>query len=214
MKKEFRGSIAVIADELLKFAELFNTTSAKIIPGQISRIERKSYPGASLRKGILNAICHAEYFAPSNIKVEFFPNKVKITNPGNIYNNGTVEDIMNGIQSFRNPSLVLLLNKLHFIENYGTGIQRILEAYQDEECQQSFYVNRSYFMLTLPSLNPMDSESARSETNNSTSEPNPELSEPKKEPTEALGKSKSRNPMEKRQESSHSSPAGKRRTSN
>ena len=33
-------------------------------------------------EAILNAICHAEYFAPSNIKIEFFPDKVKVTNPG------------------------------------------------------------------------------------------------------------------------------------
>ena len=52
--------------------ELFNDTSAKIIPGQISKVETKSYPGASLREGIINAICHADYSLPSNIKVEFF----------------------------------------------------------------------------------------------------------------------------------------------
>ena len=84
VKEEFHGSIVTISNDVLKYAELFNTTSAKIIPGQISRVETKSYPGASLREAILNAICHAEYFAPSNIKVEFFPDKVKITNPGNI----------------------------------------------------------------------------------------------------------------------------------
>ena len=138
VKKEFHGSIVAIADDVLKYAELFNTTSAKIIPGQISRVETKSYPGASLREAILNAICHAEYFAPSNIKVEFFPDKVKITNPGNLYNNGTIEDIKRGIQSFRNPSLVILLNKLGYIENYGTGIQRIIEGYQDTEYQAEF----------------------------------------------------------------------------
>lgn len=156
VKQEFHGSIATIASDVLKYAELFNATSAKIIPGQISRVESKSYPGASLREAILNAICHAEYFAPSNIKIEFFPDKVKITNPGNIYNDGTIDDIKNGIQSFRNPSLVLLLNKLGYIENYGTGIQRILEAYQGKELQPEFYVSKSYFMVTLHSLNPIE----------------------------------------------------------
>lgn len=172
VKEEFHGSIVTIANDVLKYAELFNTTSAKIIPGQISRVETKSYPGASLREAILNAICHMEYFAPSNIKIEFFPDKVKVTNPGNIYNDGTIEDIKKGIQSFRNPSLVLLLNKLGYIENYGTGIQRILEAYQDKRLQPEFYVSKSYFMVTLHSLNPMNSGDAQNSTiastNNST----------------------------------------------
>ena len=166
VKEEFHGSIVSIADDVLKYAELFNTTSAKIIPGQISRVETKSYPGASLREAILNAICHAEYFAPSNIKVEFFPDKVKITNPGNIYNNGTIEDIKRGIQSFRNPSLVILLNKLGYIENYGTGIQRIIEGYQDTEYQAEFYVSNSYFMITLHSLNPIEPHDAQNDAQN------------------------------------------------
>ena len=166
VKEEFHGSIVAIADDVLKYAELFNTTSAKIIPGQISRVETKSYPGASLREAILNAICHAEYFAPSNIKVEFFPDKVKITNPGNIYNNGTIEDIKRGIQSFRNPSLVILLNKLGYIENYGTGIQRIIEGYQDTEYQAEFYVSNSYFMITLHSLNSIEPHDAQNDAQN------------------------------------------------
>ena len=168
VKEEFHGSIVTIANDVLKYTELFNTTSAKIIPGQISRVETKSYPGASLREAILNAICHAEYFAPSNIKVEFFPDKVKITNPGNIYNNGTIEDIKRGIQSFRNPSLVILLNKLGYIENYGTGIQRIIEAYQDTEYQAEFYVSNSYFMITLHSLNQIESHDTQNDTQNDT----------------------------------------------
>ena len=166
VKEEFHGSIVAIADDVLKYAELFNTTSAKIIPGQISRVETKSYPGASLREAILNAICHAEYFAPSNIKVEFFPDKVKITNPGNIYNNGTIEDIKRGIQSFRNPSLVILLNKLGYIENYGTGIQRIIEGYQNTQYQAEFYVSNSYFMITLHSLNPIEPHDAQNDAQN------------------------------------------------
>ena len=65
------------------------------------------------------------------------------TNPGNIYNNGTVEDIKNGIQSFRNPGLVILLNKLGYIENYGTGIQRFMEAYKDADCKPEFMLAKT-----------------------------------------------------------------------
>lgn len=95
------------------------------------------------------------------------PNKISTTlstNPGNIYNNGTVEDIKNGIQSFRNPGLVILLNKLGYIENYGTGIQRIMEAYKDAVCKAEFYVSKSYFMITLHSLNQIESHDTQNDT--------------------------------------------------
>lgn len=152
IKKEFQGSIISIADEILNYSELFNDTSAKIIPGQISRVETKSYPGASLREGIINAICHADYSLPSNIKVEFFRDKVRIINPGNVYNS-TLEAVLGGVQTFRNPALVNVLYKLGFIENYGTGLQRIREAYENEELKPEFKVIDRYFFLTLPNLN-------------------------------------------------------------
>ncbi len=152
IKKEFQGSIIKIADEILNYSELFNDTSAKIIPGQISRVEMKSYPGASLREAILNAICHADYSLPSNIKVEFFRDKVRIINPGNVYNS-TLEAVLGGVQTFRNPALVNVLYKLGFIENYGTGLQRIREVYENEELKPEFKVIDRYFFLTLPNLN-------------------------------------------------------------
>ena len=132
--------------------ELFNDTSAKIIPGQISKVETKSYPGASLREGIINAICHADYSLPSNIKVEFFRDKVRIINPGNVYNS-TLEAVFGGVQTFRNPALVNVLYKLGFIENYGTGLERIREAYENVELKPEFKVIDRYFFLTLPNLN-------------------------------------------------------------
>ena len=132
--------------------ELFNDTFAKIIPGQISKVETKSYPGASLREGIINAICHADYSLPSNIKVEFFRDKVRIINPGNVYNS-TLEAVFGGVQTFRNPALVNVLYKLGFIENYGTGLERIREAYENVELKPEFKVIDRYFFLTLPNLN-------------------------------------------------------------
>lgn len=152
VKKEFKGSIVVITDQLLTFSETFNVTSASIIPGIAQRIETKSFPGSSLREGILNCICHADYSIPSNIKVEFFKDRVKLTNPGGIYH-ASLEDILDGTQTFRNPGLVNILAKLDFIENYGTGLVRIREAYEYENRKPSFNVTDGYFKLSLPDLN-------------------------------------------------------------
>ena len=180
IKKEFQGSIISIADEILNYSELFNDTSAKIIPGQISRVETKSYPGASLREGIINAICHADYSLPSNIKVEFFRDKVKIINPGNVYNS-TLEAVLGGVQTFRNPALVNVLYKLGFIENYGTGLQRIREAYENEELKPEFKVIDRYFFLTLPNLNKnsysFDANDAKNEANDAKNESQKTLEE-------------------------------------
>lgn len=59
-----------------------NDVSAKIDIKSFKRKEIVSYPGASLREMILNAFVHADYFIRSNIKIEFFEDRCKITSPG------------------------------------------------------------------------------------------------------------------------------------
>jgi len=152
VKKEFKGSIIYIADQVLEYAKTFNVTSAKIIPGISQRIETISYPGVSIREAILNAIIHAEYRYPSNIKIEFYKAFLKITNPGCIFNS-SLEDALEGVQTFRNPGLVNIFMRLDFIENYGTGLKRINEAYKDKEIKPVFKDLDRYFIVELPNLN-------------------------------------------------------------
>lgn len=154
-KKEYKGSLLKVLNNVLENAANYNDTSAIITKDSWKRIETISYPGASLREGILNAFCHSNYFIRSNIKVEFYDNKAKITNPGGIYQ-ATLKQIMDGVQTYRNPGLVNVLNKLHYIENFGTGIPRIIEAYANSNKKPVFDPSDNFFILTLPNLNYID----------------------------------------------------------
>lgn len=131
---------------------IINTTLAVIVPYQAQRIETKSYPGVSLREAILSAICHVNYLKPSNIKIEFYDDKVEITSPSGILD-GALEQILRGYQTFRNPGLVRVLDKFNYIENFGKGMKRIQEAYENSDLKPSFDVNNTYFRITLPDLN-------------------------------------------------------------
>ena len=152
VKSIYKGSLMKILEDVLEHASRYNDVSAVIDGKSFKRIETISYPGVCLREGILNAFCHADYFIRSNIKIEFYDNKVKITNPGGIYK-ASLEDIMSGIQTYRNPGLVKIMNKLGYIENFGTGIPRILEAYENSNAKPEFVPSENFFVLTLPNLN-------------------------------------------------------------
>ena len=70
------------------------------------------------------------YLVRSNIKVEFFKDKVKITSPGGLYKS-SIEDMLKGVQTYRNLKLVHIFDKMKYIENFGTGIPRKLEAFEN-----------------------------------------------------------------------------------
>ena len=129
-----------------------NDASAAIDSATWQRIETKSYPGDSLREIVLNAFCHSNYFIRSNIKIEFYPDKVKITSPGGLYKT-SLEEMLRGVQTYRNERLVHLLDKLGFIENFGTGIPRTLDAYSKSKKKPEFYDSENFFMVYLPNIN-------------------------------------------------------------
>ena len=154
LKKEFKGSLLKILSQTIENASSYNDISAVIDTKTFRRIETFSYPELSLREGILNAFCHADFFIRSNIKIEFFPTYLKISNPGGIYK-ATLEDIMSGIQTYRNPGLVNILNKLKLIENFGTGIPRMTNSYSNYSEKPIFKPSDNFFILTLPNINQM-----------------------------------------------------------
>ena len=161
-KRNLSGSLVKTLYEVEALTQKINRTVSIINGATFERIEKKSYPGASLRETILNAFCHADYFVRSNIKIEFFTDQARITSPGGIYN-ATMADIMKGVQTYRNPRLVHVFDKLGLIENYGTGIPRTFDAYKGSERDPIFESTDNFFFVTLPNLNYESSDEIKDE---------------------------------------------------
>lgn len=109
----------------------------------------------NITSAVFLSFCHTNYFIRSNIKVEFYKDKAKITSPGGLYKT-TLEDVLKGVQTYRNERLVHLLDKLGLIENYGTGIARTLNAYKGTGREPEFYDSKNFFIVYLPNLNYRD----------------------------------------------------------
>lgn len=52
---------------------------------------------------------------------------------------------MNGVQTYRNPKLVHIFDKLGMIENFGTGIPRTIYSYEDYDIQPEFKITNNFF---------------------------------------------------------------------
>lgn len=109
----------------------------------------------NITSAVFLSFCLTNYFIRSNIKVEFYKDKAKITSPGGLYKT-TLENVLKGVQTYRNERLVHLLDKLGLIENYGTGIARTLNAYKGTGREPEFYDSENFFIVYLPNLNYRD----------------------------------------------------------
>lgn len=151
VKKVFGGSLLRVLRDVREQCDRLNDVSAAIDGKSFVRREKASYPGSSLREAVLNAFCHANFFIHSNIKIEFFPSECRITNPGGVFD-ATLDDVLMGVQTYRNPHLVNILYKLGYIENFGTGIPRIRESYASSEERPTFESSENFFFAHLPNL--------------------------------------------------------------
>ncbi len=80
-----------------------------------------------LREGVMNALMHRDYsIKGSNIKIAIFDSKIEITSPGGLPKSLTIEDIYSGRSEIRNRVISNLLLKSGYVEQWGSGIPRMI----------------------------------------------------------------------------------------
>ncbi|MFZ0610966.1 MAG: helix-turn-helix domain-containing protein [Desulfobacterales bacterium] len=86
-----------------------------------------SIPLEILHEVVINALVHADYSqrgAP--IRVAFFDDRIEVENPGILLPGMTIEDMRRGISKIRNHVITRIFRELNLIEQWGSGIPRIL----------------------------------------------------------------------------------------
>ena len=125
-KKDFNGNIIQNIEDAMMFIKRHTNLEYKI--EKLRREESPDIPEPALREVIVNAVCHRDYFEKSgNVLVEIFSNRVEISNPGGLPSGLNPKNF--GTKSIvRNPVIASLLNRAEYIEQIGTGINRIKES--------------------------------------------------------------------------------------
>ncbi|MBQ7282529.1 MAG: putative DNA binding domain-containing protein [Spirochaetales bacterium] len=90
---------------------------------------RKDYyelPLDSIREMISNAVCHRSYLKNSCVQVAIYDDRIEVSSPGGLCENLTIEKIVKGQSRVRNRAIAAAFHYMHLIENWGTGIPKIL----------------------------------------------------------------------------------------
>jgi predicted HTH transcriptional regulator len=61
----------------------------------------------------------------SSVQVAVYDDRVEISSPGTLYGTLTLEEALSGRSSIRNKTLARTLEKIHVLEGWGSGFQRI-----------------------------------------------------------------------------------------
>lgn len=96
-----------------------------------SEIRRKdvwNIPLGILREVVINALVHADYSqrgAPT--RIAFYDDRIDIENPGILLPGMTIDDMKQGISKIRNHVIARVFRELNLIEQWGSGIRRIIK---------------------------------------------------------------------------------------
>lgn len=105
------------------------------------RYDSYEFPKESLREAIVNAVVHRSYLEHSDITVFLYDDRLEITSPGGLLQTVTIERIKEGYSKVRNRALTDAFIYMNLIDQYGSGIPRILEEFRQEGLAEPQFVD-------------------------------------------------------------------------
>ena len=128
--KVFGRDIIDQMEDALEFVKEHIKLHAKIVGTE--RVEKWEYPIEAIREAITNAICHRDYETKSNVQVRIFDDRIEVWGCGFLPEPLTVEDLKREHRSIlRNPLIGKSFFLIKFIEEWGTGTNRIIKECLD-----------------------------------------------------------------------------------
>ncbi len=157
-RKEFSGSLFRQMNEAYDFIDFRNQTHSTF--DKLYRIDRRDYPETAVREALLNLLVHREYSFRASTFISLYADRLEFTSIGGLVSGVSLNDITMGISVCRNTKLANVFYRLELIEAHGTGIIKIMEAYEGTGMTPQIEASDNAFKIILPNLNAMP-ESAR-----------------------------------------------------
>lgn len=115
------------------------------------RVPRIQIPRDAYREAVANALIHRRYDQGGAVQVAMYEDRVEVTSPGGLPE-GVSETayLYSQISIPRNLVLAEVFHRLHLIEKFGTGIDRIRKEYEPYASKPHFEVSDVLIRIVLP----------------------------------------------------------------
>lgn len=125
----------------------------QIVDG-IQRTTKELIPLIAFREALTNAIIHRDYLLNAGVQIAMFENRIEIASPGGLMEGIAEEQFYKGLSSLsRNPIITNVFFRLEIIEQFGTGVNRIIDSYKPYKIHPSFEILKHQIRIILPVTN-------------------------------------------------------------
>jgi ATP-dependent DNA helicase RecG len=138
-------SLIKATHRVLDKLEIENKTFTKIT-GAAQRLQRRMINENALREAFINAIVHNDYTREVPPVVEIFSNRLEITSYDGLISGLSQEEFFRGRSMPRNRELMRVFRDLELVEHLGSGMNRILSAYD----RSIFQISDNFLSIVFP----------------------------------------------------------------
>ncbi len=113
------------------------------------------YPLAAVREAIVNALAHRDWTRYEEVEVVAYNNRLEVLSPGALQNSMTVEKMIAGQRSPRNPLIVEVLRDYGYVDARGMGVRnKIIPLLRERGVEPEFLATEDYLKVVMPKGHP------------------------------------------------------------
>lgn len=115
------------------------------------RIKKELIPREAFREALANAIVHRVWDIKTHIQIGMYADRIEISSPGGLPAGISKEEYLSGnVSILRNPIIAGVFYRLNFIEQFGTGVMRIIDEYRQSISKPKFEITENNIRIILP----------------------------------------------------------------
>ena len=138
-------SIIKATNNVISKLDVENKTFVKIT-GSAERLQKQMINKTALREALINAMVHNDYTREVPPVFEIYSDRLTITSYGGLVQGLSKEEFFAGRSMPRNRELMRVFKDLKFVEQLGSGIHRILDAYDES----IFKISDNFLEISFP----------------------------------------------------------------
>ena len=112
-----------LIERLISAMRPFVSEDMAEVDESMRRERRWLYPVEALREAIVNALAHRDWTRYTEVEIVRYADRLEILSPGALQNSMTVEKMIAGMRSARNPLIVEILRDYGYVDARGMGVR-------------------------------------------------------------------------------------------
>ncbi|WP_291994137.1 RNA-binding domain-containing protein [Candidatus Accumulibacter sp. ACC003] len=142
-----------LLERLLDRMRPFISEESSEINEGLRRESSYRYASDAVREALLNALVHRDWTRSMEVEVINYADRLEVTSPGALQNSMTIEKMLAGQRSPRNPIIVEIMRDYGYVDARGMGVRRkIVPLTRDHAGKEArFDLTDDYLRVVLPS---------------------------------------------------------------